>query len=63
MIKDLQTKIESLEKTKANCESDLIHLRQERAKHTEQKKEEIDKLKSQIREVRNYKESQYKKID
>jgi len=38
-------------------------LRQERARHTEEKKEEIDKLKSQIREVRNYKESEYKKND
>lgn len=35
MIKELETKIASLEKTKANCESDLLHLRQERAKHTE----------------------------
>ena len=33
MIKDLETKIESLDKTKANCESELIHLRQERARH------------------------------
>lgn len=39
MIKDLETKIESLEKTKSNCEAELIHLRQERARHTEEKKE------------------------
>ena len=58
MIKDLETKIESLEKTKTNCEAELIHLRQERARHTEEKKEEIDKLKSQIREVKNYKEKE-----
>ncbi|XP_031505818.1 uncharacterized protein LOC116268180 [Nymphaea colorata] len=50
MIKELETKIDSLEKTKANCEGELLRLRQERAKHTEEKKEEIDKLKSQIRE-------------
>lgn len=34
MIKQLETKIDSLEKTKANCEGDLLKLRQERAKHT-----------------------------
>jgi predicted nucleic acid-binding Zn-ribbon protein len=62
MIKDLETKIESLEKTKTNCEAELIHLRQERARHTEEKKEEIDKLKSQIREVKNYKEKEIEKI-
>lgn len=62
MIKELETKIESLEKTKANCEGELLRLRQERAKHTEEKKEEIDKLKSQIREVRNYKEKEIEKI-
>jgi len=56
MIKELETKIESLEKAKGNCEADLLKLRQDRAKHTEEKKEEIDKLKSQIREVKNYKE-------
>ena len=62
MIKDLETKIESLQKTKTNCEAELIHLRQERARHTEEKKEEIDKLKSQIREVKNYKEKEIDKI-
>ena len=62
MIKELETKIESLEKTKGNCESDLLKLRQERAKHTEEKKEELDKLKSQIREVRHYKEKEIDKI-
>lgn len=62
MIKDLETKIESLDRTRANCDADLIRLRQERARHTEEKKEEIDKLKSQIREVRNYKENEVKKI-
>jgi hypothetical protein len=62
MIKELETKIDSLEKTKANCEGDLLKLRQERAKHTEDKKEEIDKLKSQIREVKNYKEKEIEKI-
>jgi hypothetical protein len=55
MIKELETKIESLEKTKNNCDAELLRLRQERARHTEEKKEEIDKLKSQIREVKNYK--------
>jgi esterase/lipase len=40
----------------------LIFFRQERAKHTEEKKEEIDKLKSQIREVKNYKEKEIEKI-
>lgn len=38
MIKELLTKIGSLEKTKANCEGELLRLRQERAKHTEEKK-------------------------
>lgn len=51
-----------MEKTKTNCEAELIHLRQERARHTEEKKEEIDKLKSQIREVKNYKEKEIEKI-
>jgi hypothetical protein len=52
-----------LEKTKTNNEGDLLKLRQERAKHTEDKKEEIDKLKSQIREVKNYKEKEKDKIN
>lgn len=34
MIKELELKIESLEKTKTNNEADLLRLRQERAKHT-----------------------------
>ena len=56
LIEELQLKIDSLEKTKVNCEKDLLKLREDRAKHTEDKKEEMDKLKSQIREVKNTKD-------
>lgn len=47
----MQTKIEFLEKTKNNCERELLKLREDRAKHSEDKKEEMDKLKGLIKEA------------
>jgi hypothetical protein len=58
----LNSKIVSLEKTRANCESDLLNLKQERAKHAEDKKDEIDKLRSQISEIKKNQEFEMEKI-
>ena len=41
----------------------MLKLRQDRAKHTEDKKEEMDKLKSQIRELKNAKDRELEEIE
>lgn len=39
LIEQLQTKIDFLEKTKNNCQRELLKLKEDRAKHNEDKKE------------------------
>ncbi|KAM3142601.1 hypothetical protein pb186bvf_005260 [Paramecium bursaria] len=51
-LEDLKQKISSYEKTKNQCEQDLQKLRSERAIKTNEKKEEIERLKSAIAEVK-----------
>lgn len=53
LIEELQMRISSLDKTKVNCEKDLLKLREDRAKHGEDKKEEMDRLKGQIKETKS----------
>lgn len=40
----------------------MTRLKQDRAKHAEEKKEEMDKLKSQIREIKKNQEMDMEKI-
>lgn len=63
LIEELQLRIDSLEKTKNLCEKDLLKLREDRAKHAEDKKEEMDKLRSQIKEVKSNKDRDMDNID
>lgn len=62
LIEELQMKIESLEKTKNNCDQELRRLREDRSKHAEDKKDEMDKLRSQIKEVKSNKEREMEQI-
>lgn len=62
ILEELGAKIQSLEKSKGNCEQELQRLRDERSDHAEKKKEEIDKLKSEIRDVKTNKQKQLERI-